>query len=212
MLMMEIKEFSYIISCTSNLIPLLTPRDHSTSNARSMKINQTLILFHYVFLSHCFFKFCINNFGIMQNYVICSFDGSNCEVYKSFIYAISYFRLLIFSHGIRIDLIELLRDENFLHTTPPTGSFYFIVTYEGKSSKFVFDTREGWMYGGMNEKTIFEFKVGKNRKPYIDNTDAKILTFEKTLIVSHRISNLENQNGARLIKGSMEQSLQIQCY
>lgn len=73
---------------------------------------------------------------------------------------------------------ELVGFPDVLYSTPSEGTFYFIVTYEAKIVKFLYDARDGWIYGAENDKIIFQFKPAMHEKLYIDRKDVKVLNFE----------------------------------
>ncbi|KAM0822529.1 hypothetical protein ACQ4PT_071440 [Festuca glaucescens] len=121
-------------------------------------------------------------FDRLRNTVTFSLDGSDEEVLKSFLAALTHMRLWFCQNGFELNFEPILGYQAKTYATPPEGTFYLVITYLKRSITLVIDGRTGWMNGYIGPKGIFQFKKSSSTTQgtpdYIKHCIAKILSFD----------------------------------
>lgn len=118
---------------------------------------------------------------IPRNTVSFSLDGSDQEIFRSFVLSVGHEKLHNAVYGDEISLEVLCDMPIMMYTTPPSGTFHFIFKEKSDALKtdalnFIIDARLGWLYAVACPKGLFTFK--DSCTPYINHTAARSLPFQ----------------------------------
>ncbi|GJN06546.1 hypothetical protein PR202_ga24282 [Eleusine coracana subsp. coracana] len=115
--------------------------------------------------------------GTIRNSVTLSLNDGPFQVLKSYINAVLHFRLWNFERGTCIDISEFFGYTKRIFTTPPDGTFHFLVKYKKYIIDFVFDGRAAWFHGWAIADEAYEFQLSETGKSYMNHNNLKLLEF-----------------------------------
>lgn len=130
-----------------------------------------------------------------------SLDGDSTQCLRSYRRALGHFRAWNRSKGIRVDVSSVYGDQREVYTTPPSGTFYYVVRYGGRKLTFVIQGRSGWLVGFYGQNGAHQLTLDEQDTPYMNCKDCNILSFKgnhryisngdpgSTLIGLHSIRN-----------------------
>lgn len=113
----------------------------------------------------------------LRNTATLSLDGSNKVVQRSHLNFIGYVRAWCCGHGRRADVSRLFDRQCVIYTTPERGSFYPVITYEGRPLIFVIDARTLYIKGFAGANGSYQLRLDEQEENYMLQEDLEVLDF-----------------------------------
>ena len=103
-----------------------------------------------------------------------------------------YLRAWCYGQGHHADVSRLFDRECVMYTTPERGSFYPVITYEGRSLVFVIDGRNLYIKGFTGPNGSYQLSLDEQEENYMLQEDLEILDFRANyhaIAPGHNVGN-----------------------
>lgn len=113
-----------------------------------------------------------------QNTVTLSLDGDDEQCFQSYKSAVGHYRAWNRYKGTRLDVSSVYGNQREVYTTPPSGTFYFVVRFGGRKLVFVVQGRSGWLVGFYGQNGAHQLSLDEQESLYMNRKDCNVLSFK----------------------------------